>query len=385
MPFFISTAAVCLIACHGGPADHFATFAEALSQDIATQIYATGPALKKFEEHGIQVQIPFSLDHISPEEEDSLAEQIADSCSNASVVITDMGHPFDIKVQKALARRAVHVTRLAYYDNPEAYVPGGYSAVAAEVMQVAQGVLFANANLAQEEIYQAPGVKVDFGSRKKIAVGYYPAHQAEKIAKRRKQEQSSLRQALFQKNNLEDTGQNILVYFGGNNEEYYSKTFPAFLSILEEAIEQKDCSDLVIVLQQHPGAKKQNLDRNLLEDWLSKQKNPHAPKVIISDFNSDIAQIVADGALYYQTSMGPQFVLAGIPTLQIGHETYEDILVKNRLCPSITSADQWNQVIDSLDQLNQEVPQEVILKGLGIKTDWLQILEKAILKNPFPV
>lgn len=139
MSFLASAAAVCLIACHGGPADHFATFAESLSQSAETiEVYATGPALKKFQERGIEVKVPFFIDKISPEEEDVLAEQIAKSCSTASVIITDVGHAFDIKIQKALARQATHVPRFAYYDNPESYVPGGYSAVATEVMLAVQ-------------------------------------------------------------------------------------------------------------------------------------------------------------------------------------------------------------------------------------------------------
>lgn len=380
MSFSVSAAAVCLIVCHGGPADHFATFTENLSKDIeAIEIYASGPALKKLQERGIAVKVPFSLDKISPEEEDALAEQIAKTCSEAKVVITDVGHAFDIKVHKALERQAAHVPRLAYYDNPEPYVPGGYSAVAAEVMQAAQGILFANSNLAQASIFEAPDTEIDFGSRKKVGIGYYPINQAEKIAQRRTEEKLILREKLLQKNDIEDTGQKVLVYFGGNNEEYFSKALPAFLSLLEQGSGQSDFSNLVIVLQQHPGAKARNTDRNLFEDWASKHRQtPQAPRIIISDSNSDDAQTVADGALYYQTSMGPQFLLAGIPTIQVGHETYEDILVRNKLSPSVTRVDQFIEVIADLNQQKSKAQQDVILERLGIKQDWLQILETTI-------
>jgi hypothetical protein len=251
--------------------------------------------------------------------------------------------------------------------------------VAAEVMQAAQGILFANSNLTQASIFQAPDTAIDFGSRKKVGIGYYPINQAEKIAKRRTEEKPILRQALLQKNGIADQGQKVLVYFGGNNEEYFSKALPAFLSLLEQGMGQSDFTNLVIVLQQHPGAKAKNIDRNLFEGWASKyRQTPHAPSVIISDSNSDDAQTVADGALYYQTSMGPQFVLAGIPTIQIGHETYEDILVRNRLSPSVTSVDQFIGVIADLNQQKKEVQRDVILEGLGIKQDWLQTLETAL-------
>jgi hypothetical protein len=380
MSLSASAAAICLIACHGGPADHFATFAENLSKNAVIKIYASGPALKKFQERGIAVKVPFIIDQISAEEEDALAEQIAKACSTASVVITDVGHLFDIKIQKAIARQAVHVSRLAYYDNPEPYVPGGYSAVAAEVMQVAQGILFANSNLAQAPVFQAPGKEIDFGNRKRVGIGYYPVNQAEKIAKRRTEEQSSMRQTFFQKNEWVDQDQKVLVYFGGNNEEYFLKALPAFLSLLEQGMVRADFTHLVIVLQQHPGAKAKNIDRDIVERWIiAHEEMPQTPKIVVSDFNSDDAQTLADGALYYQTSMGPQFVLAGIPTIQIGHETYEDILVKNRLCPSVTRADQWIDVIDSLGHRREGIPQQIILRGLGIKQNWLHTLE-AVLK-----
>lgn len=373
-------AVVCLIACHGGPADHFATFAESLSKDVgAIEIYASGPALQKFQERGIKVNLPFSIDKISPEEEDVLAEQIAKACSTASVIITDVGHAFDIKVQKALARQATHVPRFAYYDNPEAYVPGGYSAVAAEVMSAAHGILFANSNLAKAPIFQEPGKEINFGSRKKFGIGYYPINQAEKIAKRRATEQLSMRQALFSRNDLVDRGQKVLVYFGGNNEEYFSKAFPAFLTLLEAGMEQSDFSNLVIVVQQHPGAKSKNIDGNMVSSWIGKHSETRvAPRMILSDFSSDDAQTIADRALYYQTSMGPQFVLAGIPTIQVGHETFEDILVRNQLSPSVTDVDQLINVVDGLTHQKKEIPQEVIFEGLGIKSNWLPTLEKAI-------
>ncbi len=378
-----SAAAVCLIACHGGPADHFATFAESLSKDVgAIEIYASGPALKKFQERGIEVKGSFSIDKISPEAEDALAEQIARACSTASVIITDVGHAFDIKVQKALARQAAHVLRFAYYDNPESYVPGGYSAVAAQVMLAAHGVLFANSNLAKVSIFQEPDKEIDFGSRKKFGIGYYPINQAEKIAKRRALEQLSMRQALFSRNDLVDTGQKVLVYFGGNNEEYFSKAFPAFLALLETGMEQSSLTNLVIVIQQHPGAKSKNIDGNMVSAWIGEHgEKKQAPRIILSDFSSDDAQTIADGALYYQTSMGPQFVLAGIPTIQVGHETFEDILVRNRLSPSVTSVDQFISVIDGLAHQKKEIPRQVILEGLGINPDWLPALKTAITEN----
>lgn len=381
MALSISTAAiVCMIACHGGPADHFATFAENLKQKgYEVQIYASGPALKKIQEHHIQA-FPFSVDHLSLEEETKLADQIAKSCSAASVVLTDVGHSFDISLQKSLSIQAPRVTRIAYYDNPEPYVPGGYSSIAAKVMLAAQRVLFANSNLTKTPIYQAPSHEINLATEKKIGLGYYPINQAEKIAKRRASDHKQIRAQLFSKYFLEERNQKVLVYAGGNNDEYFSKAFPAFLQFLEEAAKQTDLSNIVVLLQQHPGARENNLDAKLVQHWMDQHgQESKAPRLFISELNSDDAQVVADGMLYYQTSMGPQFVLAGIPTIQVGHNTYEDILVKKGLC---SVARNVNGLLNALTHLQRDgklnQTMRAIRQGLGINSDWADRLEHTI-------
>lgn len=381
MSVFMSTSAVCLIACHGGPADHFATYTETLVKEgYDVQIYASGPALKKFQDRGIEVKNGFSLDKLTPEEEDSLAIQIAKTCATAKLVLTDVGHPFDIKIQKALSIHATKVPRLAYYDNPEPLVPGGYTNVADEVMRNAEGILFANANLAVSTIYSESGKEIDFGSRKRFGIGYYPVSQADKIAERRNVESDDMRSKFFIKNEIFEKGQKIWVYFGGNNDEYFSKAFPAFLSLLAQGAELEDMRNKVIVLQQHPGAKEKNLDGKQVSEWQKMYgDNEKMPKIIISDFSSDNAQVIADTAFYYQTSMGPQFVLEGIPTIQIGHESYNDILVRNKLAPSVTNAQEFVQVVKDLDkEVNEKSQRDLILKGLGIREDWPKVLEGII-------
>ena len=345
-------------------------------------MYASGPALEKFKQRGIEVHKTFCIDGISLEEEDVLAETIAKACSTFSVIITDVGHAFNSKVQQALARIKPSVCRLAYYDNPESYVPGGYSEAAAKVMLAANGVLFANSNLANASIFSKPENKIDFGSCKNIGIGFYPINQAKIIAEKRTTNKLSMRNKLFFKNDLKDVDQKILVYFGGNNEEYFSKALPAFFFFLERGMEQSDFTNLVIVIQQHPGAKTKNVDGIITSEWIEKySKNNKAPKIILSDFSSDDAQIIADGAFYYQTSMGPQFVLAGIPTVQVGHKTFEDILVRTRLTSSVTTVDEFISVINSLSDQQKKISQEVIFEGLGIKPNWLEIMENAIKEN----
>jgi hypothetical protein len=380
MTFFTSTAAICFILCHGAPADHMATFSEKLSKEKTIYVYATGAALKKFQERKVFVKRPFFLDNLSETEENVLAGQIARECSSAEAVITDVGHPFDIKLQKALAEYAGNTPRLAYYDNPEPYVPGGYSTTAAEVMLNSQGVLFANSKFAMETIYRNTNEEVNLEKQKRIGIGYYPVSQSEQVTERRQVEHQTIRADFLKKNGLVEQDPKILVYFGGNNEEYFERAFPAFLSFLTETIKTTDFSKLAIVIQQHPGAKERNLDGNQVVAWAKEQISEKAPAMIISDFLSEDAQVLADAALYYQTSMAPQFILEGIPTIQIGHEIYLDMLVKNDLALSVTNAAELAGAIVGLDdQTKQKPSRELIYSGLGIREDWFEVFSSAIM------
>lgn len=331
--------AITLIACHGASADHFSVFAEKLlSEGYDVRIFASEHAFKKFEAKKIPITLSFAL---SEDDESVLAQKIALQCRD-SVVVTDVGHPFDITLQKTLNGA------IAYYDNPEPFVPGGYSKVANEVMQAARRVLFANANLETSSLMDLP-------LEKRVGLGYYPIAQAEKIARRRAEEGEALRRRWFEQLGIEDQGQKILVYFGGNNEEYFSKAFPAFLQFLEQ-----DLPGVIFILQQHPAAK---------------GKQQYSPKLILSDWTSDDIQVIAEGALYYQTSMGPQFALAGIPMVQVGHQTYEDVMVRSGICPSVTTIEDFAKI---LTLLNTAEDRESIYKTIGIREDWFEVLKQAL-------
>lgn len=348
----LNTSALCFIACHGGSADHFATFTENFPKN-AVEVFATGAGLKKFQERGVTVHHPFSIEG----DEDALAEKIAKTCSK-SVVITDVGHPFDVKLQKAFNRQGIK--HLCYYDNPEPFVPGGYSATASKVMQASQGVLFANANLVNIPIEEEPGQFINLDHVQKIGLGYYPTQAAEKI-KGLRTNRYGLRQQIFTRHKLEDKGQKVFVYFGGNNEEYFKKAFPAFLKIISTL----DLSDIVFFIQLHPAAKEKNIEASLITSL----------PLLLSDFSSDEAQIIADCAFYYQTSMCAQFALSGIPVVQIGHEPYLDLLVKNGLCPSIVDEEQLANVILK-KTYNVPIPKDVVLNALGVRDNWLDILKR---------
>ncbi len=77
--------------------------------------------------------------------------------------------------------------------------------------------------------------------------------------------------------------------------------------------------------------------------------------------------------------MGPQFALAGIPIIQVGHNTYEDILVRNHLCPSATTSSEFVKAfLEVKPEAISEERQQLLFKGLGITSDWFKIFKQAI-------
>lgn len=368
-----------LIACHGGPAKHFINFAKHLTSiGHNVQIYASGPALKVFQESELPSVNAFSLEDGNQER---VAKEIAQKCNQASLVITDVGHTFSIVMQQALAHFSPKTKRIAYYDNPEVYVPGGYSQVASEVMNLAQQVWFANTKLVSLPVYN-DHQEIEIPSHKRLGIGYYPLEQAQHIKKTRAENYADARADFLAKHDLIDSNQKILVYTGGNNEEYFNEAFPACLDFFTMLSKEQDLSNCIILLQQHPGAKKENNDGNRALQWLNDNRsNSNAPKLFVSDIKTDEALIFADAILYHQTSMGPQFVLAQIPTIQIAHKRYKDILVRNNLCFSVTNQYELKNSLEQLKKAQNQHSEKIVKQGLGIDENWTMRIEQAISKT----
>ncbi|MCE2983470.1 MAG: hypothetical protein LW832_07885, partial [Parachlamydia sp.] len=88
--------------------------------------------------------------------------------------------------------------------------------------------------------------------------------------------------------------------------------------------------------------------------------------------------VVADAAFYYQTSMGPQFVLAGIPAVQIGHAVYNDVLVRSGLAKTATNREELEKALRSLG--SEEIMDQCILREkLGISKNWRGNLQGAVV------
>lgn len=376
----LASITICCVVCHGGPADHFATFIPELQKMGAhVHVHATPAVIGKFK--GLNLEIDtLNLSDRSLSEKD-IARNLAKKCSKVSVLLTDLGNSFDISLQEAFKEYNPQVKRLVYYDNPESYVPGGYSDIANKTMQLADRVLFSNVNLARSPIYinQEKESSIPFTSR--YGIGYYPTARAEEIKMNRLEEKktNSMRTQFFDQHQIQGKGKKLLVYFGGNNDEYYDFAFPAFQKFLANSMKQCDLSHLVFVIHQHPAAKNSNRDWNLMKGWAEEiRKDQRAPRIVLSQWNSEQMQVIADCALYYQTSMAAQFALAGIPTIQIGHDTYEDILVKNKAVLSVITTDTFIETIVKGSYESSQNDLKSLIEYLGIRRDYAAALMEAI-------
>lgn len=349
---------ICFIVSHAGPAEHFAAFQEALVENnYEVKVFAADAAARKLSD----LKSPIQKFEIGDESLDSLVEH----CQSCSLVITDVGHPFSERIHCALRDRASHCQHFAYYDNPESFVPGGYSETAKKVMDASSGVLFANMNLVQDATFKS--------YPKRVGIGYYPLEKAENIACARREDLSNKRQRLFDQLGFADHGQRLLFYYGGNNEVYFNKAFPALLQFLEDGIDP----ETLIFLQQHPGAKKENSDGQLLA-----QTRRVSQQLKVSPLTTDESLVLADGALYYQTSMGPLYAIAGIPAMQVGHQTYSDILVQSGIAVSSTTKEQFHQGLSNLLQANLAATSSNNLKQrLGISKEWKENLCQWVSKE----
>ena len=93
-------------------------------------------------------------------------------------------------------------------------------------------------------------------------------------------------------------------------------------------------------------------------------------------------QIITEGAIYHQTSMGPLLAIPGIPLLQVGAKPYEDVLIKGGLCPSITSTEKLLEGFRLMKpQTISDEQKRKIFSSLGITESWPEELKKAFAKE----
>ncbi|CAF1241931.1 unnamed protein product [Rotaria sordida] len=377
---------VCFIVCDSGPATHFAEFAKNLlaTGKLRIDIYASELAVTKFQDllllDGIRL-INFMLDGLKCEEKQNLAVDLINNCVNqrAQTIIVDIANKFNIKLQVAfnkLDRTSCNIRFWCYYDNPEEYVHGDYSIRSGEMIKLSQNILFANMNLINRDskIFSLPDIQINLNNKTIQGIGYYPIEIAEKLYQRREFERNKLREK-YHWNNIKY----LFIYFGGNNQIYYEQAFPIFLSFLS-CIDNKLCKDILFIIHQHPAAKIENRDGLLFLKWLLTNRSI---QVTLSSLTSDEAQIIADGILYYQTSMAPQFALIGLPIMQVSHKIYEDVLVKHNLCEIATNSIEFMNGLkilkEKIQSSNSMQQKQLIYDAIGYRFDCFQNLQNIIL------
>lgn len=324
-------AIVYFFCCHGAAAPHFATFSDVLKNEgIETHIVATGEAAKYLSKAKVAY------------------EERLDIPQDCNLLITDGGSSASEAIQKKTQAKSPHVKRAVYYENPESFVPGGYSEAMSKVIPIASYVLFANANLATD-----PTFPIDLAQKNVVGLGYSNLPQEVDLLRDKKKQNP--RQLFFQEHGICDHGQKIVVYVGGANEVYYESAFPHFLKLIENT----NRSDYLFVFQQHGRAAREgNRDRAFIQ-----AKHP----IVCSKWNFDDALSVADAVLYFQTSAAMKFVLAGIPTYQVAKEPYNDFLIRGGI--SLCALDQA-ELFSLLERPWKSVDASVVYKGLGFDPNW---------------
>jgi hypothetical protein len=320
---------VTFLVCHIGPAEHFAYFAKVLSDSsIPIRIISGENEERVFSSKGIPT-IPYKDD----------LEYLALLCQDASCIITDVGFE---KHEKLHRRFSAHPRHFAYYDNPESFVPGGYSETAAKIIKTASGILFANADFATHPICFPEGIPIPYEGKNIHGIGFYPwMIKAKTLRSERGSLYEGKKDEYLAKLRLRDRIKKVILYLGGNNAAYYDQAFPAFLEIFEAASYEIDFSDTLLVLAQHPVPKKSPTAKDFL--LFSEKKgvlasNPKAPVLHRALDPTDELLLFAYYVCYYQTSISPLLWAAGVPFFQIGHAPYNELLITTGKCPAVTSS-----------------------------------------------
>lgn len=364
---------VCFVTIHPAPAEHFATFIQELDKEkISWQILAADSAEvflkeKKISHRKISIWAnKKTIKNLSSEEIISIAKLTAKECKKAKIVITDISEPFIVRFHHELSLIST-AKRYVYYENPDPYVPGEYSKCFESLLKTRpNGVLFANKKLCTETIFGEDHHILDCHHLHKVGVGFYPLEDAVviKVLAEKKEE---LREKLFDQLGIKDEKQKILTYLGGANSVYFEKAFPFFLKTLEESARDPFFDNTLLLLHQHPRAKKEGLDLHaLLSKGLPFQ-------IFTSPLSLFEIAACSDLMYYYQTSMVAKLILAKRPILQVAHEPFQDAGVKLGLIDVVTSSK--DLPIASLKAMEADINQlslDSLKEAIGCDENWNQ-------------
>ncbi|MBS0614998.1 MAG: hypothetical protein JSR58_00410 [Verrucomicrobia bacterium] len=368
----MNAADLTIICLHPGPAGHFADFTKVLDKEkISYQVVAAekgAEELKKRQISFIEFKRDVLLKDLPPTEAAAAAEKILKLTAGSQKILLDVGNPFAATILQNLKNTTVET--IAYYDNPESLVEGGYSESVSLVLPKVQKVFFANKNLASTPIFIHKNQPISYTAHP-YGIGYCDMADVENIARLHGQHKTSPQEK-------------VLVYVGGANDKYYTAGITTFLKLLTEASQKHDLSRFHVIFRQHGRALQEgNIDGKLIQEWKKNAPNM-APRLTFSDtkesFNEAIAK--ADVLAYFQTSASPKFVLAGIPVMQISSEKMEDAAVDTGACPRVEDAEVFLAELIRLSE-SKDYPQETkdkIRAKIGYDTAWAQNFVQALNK-----
>jgi len=329
------------ITLHSLPAEHFVCF-ERVFRGVVPTYMMFGDMAKK----ALNITpLYLDLDLLDKSDMDAFAEQIAKTCECANIIFISIGHASSGYIVKAIHNSYKDTKRIIlYYDNPEAFVPGGYSEVAYAAIEFGKPkeIKIANKNLASLDI----GIFKGLERVKKIGLGFYPMKQVEDLKKARSRK--------------EMRRERVFLYLGGSetNTEYMEKAFPAFLQMLKQMSFEKEPTTLYF--RAHP--RSSGIDFRAVEA-LSK------PGLTVLKAPQDLLESLslADYALYYQTSLSPLIVLGGIQAIQVGHEVYHEILVDKGIIPFATTVEELDVVLKRSFSCYSE---DAVYDAVGFDPKW---------------
>lgn len=367
---FVCAAELTIVCLHQGPAGHFADFTKVLDREkISYQIVAAekgAEELKKRHISFIEFKNNTLLKDLPPTEAQVTAKRLLDLCKGSRKLLIDVGNPFAATVLQNLKDTSVQC--IAYYDNPESLVEGGYSSSVALIVPHVQKIFFANKNLAATSIYTHKHQPLSYQARP-YGIGYCDMADIDNIIKLRRQPKV-------------DTREKVVVYVGGANDKYYTSGITTFLKLLTEACHKHDLSRYHLIFRQHGRALQEgNLDGSLVKEWKASSPNT-APLITFSDSKEPFNEVVAkaDILTYYQTSASPKFVLAGIPVMQVGPDRIEDVAVDSGAASHVDNAKDFLAGLLRLSEGHgySEATKEKVRTKIGYDPNWPQNLLKAL-------
>lgn len=350
---------VCFLACHPNGGNHLSDYYTSLSQGYSAAFIGVDKGFETAERKKIspikRLDTEKPLSEMSNEEQKKLARSTAKKVIQvATHLIADVGSPFTKYVFKELKALESKVIKMAYHDNHEPFVPGGYTELAIQTFAHADHAVYANKTMAEDN---------GFG------IGYFDFSKVDTYRLfRSTQIQATKRKNLFNSFGIADKGQKLMVYLGGANKVYSEQAFPAFAKLLRESAEKGVLDHAVVMLQRHPRAS--NEDKEAFE---ALQKDFPKLTFAVSPLDFDSSLAVADLVCYYQTSASLFLPLAGIPAFQVGHEPFDDTPYRHGLLKFASTVENLQGELESATERNV-MPTAARLKELyelmGVDKNW---------------